>query len=108
MKRELLITDGGQETTLSITTGWSCRISRPSRCSTTKTAGAALRRYYGLMWRSRRERRGLVLETPTWRSNPDWGARLGYDGAALDAVNAAAVAFVAAIRDAGEAAEPRC
>ena len=26
---------------------------------------------------------GLVLETPTWRANPDWGARLGYDAPAL-------------------------
>ena len=30
---------------------------------------------------------GLLLETPTWRANPDWGARLGYDAAALAAVN---------------------
>ncbi|MGB2712246.1 MAG: hypothetical protein WBC33_12105, partial [Conexibacter sp.] len=22
---------------------------------------------------------GLVLDTATWRANPDWGARLGYD-----------------------------
>jgi S-methylmethionine-dependent homocysteine/selenocysteine methylase len=38
--------------------------------------------------------RGIVLETPTWRSNPDWGARLGYDASALDRVNRASVAFV--------------
>lgn len=37
---------------------------------------------------------GIVLETPTWRANPDWGARLGYDAAALDRVNRDAVAFV--------------
>ncbi len=37
---------------------------------------------------------GLVLETPTWRANADWGARLGYDAAALDRVNRDAVAFV--------------
>jgi homocysteine S-methyltransferase len=34
---------------------------------------------------------GLLLETPTWRANPDWAARLGYDTAALDAVNQRAV-----------------
>ncbi len=33
----------------------------------------------------------LLLETPTWRANPDWGTRLGYDAAALDRVNRAAV-----------------
>ena len=37
---------------------------------------------------------GLVLETPTWRANPDWGAKLGYDKAALDRVNQGAVEFI--------------
>lgn len=37
---------------------------------------------------------GLVLETPTWRANRDWGARLGYDADALDRVNRDAVAFL--------------
>ena len=36
----------------------------------------------------------IVLETPTWRANRDWGDRLGYDAAALDRVNQDAVAFV--------------
>jgi homocysteine S-methyltransferase len=26
----------------------------------------------------------VVLETPTWRANPRWGARLGYDARGLD------------------------
>jgi homocysteine S-methyltransferase len=37
---------------------------------------------------------GIVLETPTWRANADWGAKLGYDAASLDRVNREAVAFV--------------
>ena len=41
---------------------------------------------------------GLVLETPTWRANPDWGARLGYDPVRLDRVNRDAVEF---LRDLG-------
>ena len=40
---------------------------------------------------------GIVLETPTWRANADWGARLGYDAGALDRVNRDAVAFVRGI-----------
>ena len=36
----------------------------------------------------------VVLETPTWRANPDWAAKLGYDAEALDRVNRDAVAFV--------------
>ncbi|MDR7253118.1 homocysteine S-methyltransferase [Nocardioides sp. BE266] len=34
---------------------------------------------------------GLLLETATWRANPDWGARLGYDAEALRRVNVRAV-----------------
>src|SRR3954451_4613597 len=37
---------------------------------------------------------GLVLESPTWRANADWGVRLGYDVAALDAVNREAVSLL--------------
>lgn len=37
---------------------------------------------------------GLVLETPTWRANPDWAALLGYDSDRLARVNAAAVDLV--------------
>ena len=33
---------------------------------------------------------GLLLESPTWRANPDGGARLGYDADALARVNAEA------------------
>ena len=32
----------------------------------------------------------LVLDTPTWRANPDWGAVLGYSAEALSQVNASA------------------
>ena len=36
----------------------------------------------------------VVLETPTWRANSDWGARLGYDAGALDRVNRDAVSLL--------------
>ncbi|MEO7588253.1 MAG: homocysteine S-methyltransferase family protein [Arachnia sp.] len=37
---------------------------------------------------------GLMLESPTWRANPDWGARLGYGPVELHAANVAAIAFL--------------
>ena len=42
---------------------------------------------------------GCVLETPTWRANPDWGTQLGYDAAGLDRVNRAAVDLVRRVAD---------
>jgi S-methylmethionine-dependent homocysteine/selenocysteine methylase len=38
---------------------------------------------------------GLLLETPTWRANHDWGARLGVGADGLAGANAAAVRLVA-------------
>jgi homocysteine S-methyltransferase len=46
---------------------------------------------------------GYVLETPSWRSNPEWGATLGYDQAALDDFDRSGVAFLSAIRDSSPA-----
>jgi homocysteine S-methyltransferase len=37
---------------------------------------------------------GLLLEAPTWRANPDWARLVGYDPAALDRANRAAIDLV--------------
>lgn len=47
-----------------------------------------------------RDDSGVVIETPTWRANSDWGALLGYDTEALDRVNHDAVDFFVELRDA--------
>lgn len=41
---------------------------------------------------------GLILESATWRANPDWGTKLGYDAAALAAVNQKAIALLHTLR----------
>ena len=65
----------------------------------------ALRRYYQPFLDLARDR-GLpfLLDAPTWRANPDWGAELGYDAAALAAVNRRSVAFVDEVRGAARPA----
>ena len=47
---------------------------------------------------ARRDGTGVVLETPTWRANPDWGNKLGYTTQQLDRVNRDAVALFAELR----------
>ena len=42
---------------------------------------------------------GLLLETPTWRANGDWGERLGYDAEGLRRLNEAAVDFLRRLGD---------
>ena len=50
---------------------------------------------------------GFVLESVTWRANPDWGEKLGYTPEALAAANEQAVAMLAGLRDeVGEDAGP--
>ena len=62
---------------------------------------AVLRSYYEEYAAvARRAGIGLLLETPTWRANPDWGDALGYDRRGLDRVNQASVAMLADLREA--------
>jgi S-methylmethionine-dependent homocysteine/selenocysteine methylase len=41
---------------------------------------------------------GFVLESPTWRAGIDWGAKLGFDAAAMQRINAEAVVLMHALR----------
>src|SRR5258707_5984864 len=39
-----------------------------------------------------------ILESPTWRANHDWGAKLGYSDEALDQANRAAIDLMVWLR----------
>jgi homocysteine S-methyltransferase len=43
-----------------------------------------------------------VLESPTWRANPDWAAKLGYDAAALTSANRKSIQLLEEVRAAFE------
>ena len=62
----------------------------------------ALRGYYAAYVAiAKRHGVGIVLDTPTWRANLDWGARLGYSAEALDDVNRRGVALLTDMRAEG-------
>jgi S-methylmethionine-dependent homocysteine/selenocysteine methylase len=96
---ELFLTDGGIETTLVFHEG----VTLPHFASFDLLKDLAgtmvLRRYFeryaGL---ARASGLGLVLETPTWRANPDWGTKLGHDDLSLADVNRRSVALLFGIR----------
>jgi len=48
---------------------------------------------------------GFIMETPTWRANRDWGAKLGYGRDDLARVNRVAIDFLSGLRDVHETAE---
>ena len=45
---------------------------------------------------------GFVLESPTWRANPDWAAKIGYDRARLADINRASLQLMLELREAHE------
>jgi homocysteine S-methyltransferase len=101
------VTDGGLETDLSFNRG----VDLPCFASFPLVDGAAgtqaLRAYFADYIAIAREHdAGIVLDTPTWRANRDWGARLGYDPERLAAVNRRAVALAVELRDQSRLREP--
>jgi S-methylmethionine-dependent homocysteine/selenocysteine methylase len=93
------ITDGGMETTLIFRTG----IELPHFASFVLLDDAdgveALRDYYSSYIEIARERGvGIILDTPTWRANADWGARLRYSPEVLADVNRHGVALLEELR----------
>ena len=92
--RAVALTDGGLETSLLFHEGFDlpCFASFPLLGDA--RGRSALRRYFEPFLATARER-GLpfVLDTATWRANPDWGAQLGYDDDTLAAANRDAVEF---------------
>ncbi|MFN8193723.1 MAG: homocysteine S-methyltransferase family protein [Nocardioidaceae bacterium] len=84
------VTDGGLETDLIFNQG----VDLPEFASfplVDATDGVALlgRYYADYVAIAAAADVGVVLETATWRANPDWGRVLGYDAAALDRTSAA-------------------
>jgi S-methylmethionine-dependent homocysteine/selenocysteine methylase len=91
----VFLTDGGCETTLVFHDGFDLPDFAAFPLLGDAAGRAALDRYLDAYAEvAVRDGRGIVLESATWRASADWGARLGYDAAALDAANRDAIAQV--------------
>jgi S-methylmethionine-dependent homocysteine/selenocysteine methylase len=89
------VSDGGLETDLIFNRGVDLPEFASFPLVEDERGRTLLRAYYdGYAEIARRAGAGLTLESPTWRANPEWGARVGYDAAALDRVNRAAISFL--------------
>ena len=88
------MTDGGIETVLLFKDGFDLPCFAAFPLLEDERGREALRRYFeGFLETAERHGVPFVLDTPTWRANPDWGRRLGYDEAALAEANRRAVEF---------------
>jgi homocysteine S-methyltransferase len=93
------LTDGGLETTLIFHEGHELPYFAAYDLLTREGGEDALRAYFEPYLRIARERGvGIVLDTPTWRANADWGERLGYSAEALADVNRRGVALLEELR----------
>lgn len=99
LKGDLYLSDGGLETTLVFHDGIDLPCFAAFPLLDSQKGRDALRGYFAPYLKIAAENKvGFVLDTPTWRANTDWGAKVGYDQAALDRINRDAVAFIDDLR----------
>ncbi len=96
----LFLTDGGIETTLIFHEGLDLPSFAAFDLFKSADGEEALRKYFRTYAAlARRIGAGIVLESATWRSSPDWGERLGYSREALAGANRRAIGLLEEIRN---------
>jgi S-methylmethionine-dependent homocysteine/selenocysteine methylase len=97
------LTDGGLETTLIFHEGWDLPVFDAFSLLESEDGRAALRAYFDrYLPLAIKQDMGFVLESPTWRANPDWAAKIGVGLDALAKLNHAAIDLMREVRDAYE------
>src|SRR5215212_817417 len=93
------LTDGGIETTLIYCEELELPHFAAFPLLQDDKGREALQRYYRMYASiATSHKAGFILESPTWRANRDWGAKLGYDSKSLANVNRMAIELLVGIR----------
>jgi S-methylmethionine-dependent homocysteine/selenocysteine methylase len=101
----LFLTDGGLETTLIFHEGFDLTHFAAFVLLDSDHGRKALRDYFDrYVPMAIAAGEGFILESPTWRANPDWGAKVGYGREALARNNRAAIDLMHEIRERYETA----
>lgn len=96
---QLFLTDGGLETTLIFREGFTLPEFAAFTLLSYEAGHQALRTYFQTYARlAATYQVGLILESATWRANPDWGAKLGYTPEALAELNIQAIQLLREIQ----------
>ena len=102
----LFLTDAGMETFLIFHEGAELPYFASFDLMKSDEGVAQVRRYYARFAAMARDSGlGFVLESPTWRANADWAAKIGYSREALADANRRAIGLMAEIRDEFETAQ---
>jgi homocysteine S-methyltransferase len=92
------LTDGGLETSLIFRQGIDLPFFAAFPLVQQEDGRAALRAYWEPYLALVREAGvPFMVDTVTWRANPDWASKLGYDARALSEANTAAALFAGAL-----------
>lgn len=99
LSSDLFLTDGGIETTLIFREGLDLPDFAAFDLLKHDAGDRALQNYFRTYVNlARTYKVGLILESATWRANPDWGTKLGYSREALAEMNWKAIALLHDIR----------
>jgi homocysteine S-methyltransferase len=99
----VFLTDGGLETTLIFHEGWDLPIAEAFTLLESAHGVAALRNYFDrYVPMAVTSGMGFILESPTWRANRDWAAKIGFGADRLAELNGAAIDLMHQIREAYE------
>jgi homocysteine S-methyltransferase len=99
----LFLSDGGLETSLIFHDKVELPCFAAFDLLKTPAGRERLRDYYTrYIAIARSHEVGFILESPTWRANSDWGAKLGYADTEIAAINRESIALMRELRDAYE------
>lgn len=99
----VFLTDGGMETTFVFLDGIDLPCFAAFSLLKDERGVEHLRRYYETyVHMAVRADLGFVLESATWRANPDWGKKLGYSKEALAQANRTSIDLLVELRAAHE------
>jgi len=100
LSRRMFLTDGGIETTLIFHQGLELPDFAAFDLLKDDAGSESLRNYF-LTYAALAKKYGVgfILESATWRANPDWGMKLGYSSNELAVMNRKAIELVCDIRN---------
>jgi homocysteine S-methyltransferase len=102
---QVFLTDGGMETTLIYHEGVDLPHFASFDLLKNAEGIARVRGYYARYAKMAKDAGlGFVLESPTWRANADWAAKLGYSRMALAGINRKAIDLMVELRNQFESA----
>lgn len=96
----LFLTDGGLETTLVFLEGFELPYFAAFDLLKDKKGYDAIKNYYRRYLKIAKDfKTGFILESPTWRANPDWIEKIGYQKSDITAINKKAVQLLVDVKN---------